>query len=171
MDMFPELFAGDVGLTSLQFATGTEDNTAAANHFVELFNPALAHPENAITQPQLTVVGIMAQSLATATVDLDVFTTTTSNVVSGSATAGPVWMDGRRADTSIGTFKAGSASVPGSGLVWKTALPAFPATGGVQPLILPFNWDLIQGQGLLVGTTGTARSIITLFWVERLQTS
>lgn len=171
MDMFPELFAGDVGLTSMQFATGTADQGAGSNNIAELFNPVVAHPESAANLPQLTVVGIMVQSLNTATTNFSIFTTTNATFVNSAATAGPVWMDGRRADTSIGTFKMGTVAFPGSNEVFRTALPAAAATAGVMPLILPFNWDLIQGQGLLFGVAGAIRSIINVFWVERSQTT
>lgn len=169
MDLFPELFTGSTaGLSASQFVSANGDQSGgAATQTFELFNPALTGTaQNAVGgAPLITLVGIIA-SVATANADLKLFTTTTAAVVSTAASAGPTFMDSRRSDTPIGTFKIGQVANPGSGLI-----TTIPLIFGTSALMLPFNWDLSPGTGLVFTISGANRGVLTAIWIERVLTN
>jgi hypothetical protein len=167
MDMFPEIFSGEAGISNLQFATGFSDQTPGAGNFAvaELYNPAIANPNASVTLPMVTVCGLVLFGAAAG--DWQILKAATATDVSTAATAGPQWMDQRRTDTGLATFKMGTPnSIPGTLL---TAVP-FGASDSI-PVFFPFNWDLPQGTGLnFAFNTAATRGAITVFWIERTQT-
>lgn len=167
MDMFPEIFSGEAGISNLQFATGFADQTPGAGNFAvaELFNPTITNPNLSTTLPLVTVCGIVLFGAAAG--DWQILKPASATDVSGAATSGPVWMDQRRTDVGLATFKMGTpAAIPGT-LV--TAIP-FGAADSI-PVFFPFNWDLQQGQGLnFAFNVAATRGAITVFWIERIQT-
>lgn len=168
MDLFPEIFAGNTGMSALQFVTGLMDQSGGANtQTAELFNPALTGTaQGAVGNvPLVTLTGFIV-SVATANADLKIFSTQTSNVVTNAASAGPMFMDSRRSDTPTATFKIGQVANPGSGLI-----TTIPLVFQSNPLWIPWNWDLSAGNGLVFTVSGANRAVLTAIWIERVQTS
>ena len=168
MLFFPEMFSGNGGMSSSQFAIANGDQSGgASNQLFELFNPSLTGTaQGAVGNvPLITVTGLIV-SVATANADLKIFSTTNSAVVAGAATSGPLFMDSRRSDAPTATFKIGQAANPGSGLI--TTVPLVFNTPAMQ---LPFNWDLPAGNGLVFSVAGANRAVLTVFWIERQMTS
>lgn len=168
MDMFPEAFGGVVGMSGLQFCTGVMDQSGGAStQMAELFNPALTGRAQGAegTVPLVTVVGFIA-SVAVANADLKILTTTNSAVVNNAAPVPATFMDSRRSDSPTATFKMGQAAVPGSGLVG-----TLPLVFNTNPYWQPFNWDITAGNGLLFSIAGANRAVLTVYWIERLQTN
>ena len=160
--------AGDVGLTAISFAIGSCDIAAGgAGNFgvAELFNPSVTNPQATGSAIQATLTGIIVFN-TTAAANFKILKSATATDVSTAATAGPNWMDGRRADSALLTLKQGTpASTPG------TEIARFPMNS-TERLVIPFNWDLIQGQGLNFAIdVANQRVVFTPIWVERLQTS
>lgn len=167
MDLFPEVFAGNAGMSAMQFCCGMMDNSGGASTQVaELFNPTLTAAAIAAgTVPLVTLTGFIV-SVATANADLKILTTATAAVVNTAASAGPQFMDSRRTDTPSATFKMGQAAVPGSGLI-----TTIPLVFNTTPLWIPWNWDLSAGTGLLFSIGGANRAVLTAIWIERAQTN
>lgn len=168
MDLFPELFAGNAGMSALQFACGLMDQSGGANtQTAELFNPALTGTaQGAVGNvPLATLTGFIV-SVATANADLKIFSTVTSNVVTNVASAGPQFMDSRRSDIPTCTFKIGQVANPGAGLI-----TTIPLAFGTSPVWIPWNWDLSAGNGLVFTVSGANRAVLTAIWIERVQTS
>lgn len=168
MDMFPEFYAGDLGLASISFATGSCDIAAGgAGNFgvVELFNPTIANPQATGNVIQATLTGLMLFN-TTAAGNLRILKAVTATDVSTAATVNPVWMDFRRTDVPVLTLKQGiPAAIPGTELV---RLPM----NSNERLFLPFNWDIQPGTGLnFAFDTANQRLVVTPVWVERVQTS
>lgn len=178
MDLFPEIMSGDVGLTALQFATGTADVAGQVNNCAaELFNPAVANPQATSVLIQATVTGFIVWGIQTGVQTFRVLKSAAAGPQAGIATAasaGPNFMDGRipTATTPSLSFKQGNlAAFAGLTEVFRCALPAGSATQQQNPILIPFNWDLVQGQGLILATDVTTRFIVTAIWTERQQTA
>jgi len=168
MDMYPEFFAGDLGLTAISFATGTCDiaaGGAATFGTVELFNPAIANPQATGQVILATLTGLMIFN-TTAAGNLKVLKSVTATDVATAATVNPVWMDFRRTDTPVLTLKSGvPAAIPGTELI------RFPMNSN-ERLFLPFNWDIQPGTGInFAFDTANQRLVVSPIWVERIQTS
>lgn len=175
MDMFPEIYGGDVGITSLQYAIGTCDQTPAHNSVVQLFNPAIGGTGQLLNAKLLTLVGIVVWGAQAAGANLSVWFTTNNAVVAGGATLGPQWMDHRRstgvnADAPLGLLTQGDLTplTPANSTeIFRTVI----AANQVIPYNLPFNEDISPGTGALITVSGTARSVISPIWIERQQTA
>src|SRR6267378_1822499 len=168
MDIFPELFAGNAGLTGIAFATGTCDIAAGgAGNFgvAELFNPAVANPNTAAQLIQATVVGLIVFN-TTAAANFKILKSASPTDVSTAATIPPLWMDGRRTDAALITLKQGTpASIVG------TEIMRIPLNTN-ERLVLPFNYDFTQGLGLnFACDVAIQRFVVTPIWVEHPQTS
>jgi hypothetical protein len=177
MDLFPEIYGGDVGITALQYACATADQTPANNSVAELFNPALTGTAQLLNAKLLTLVGIVVWGAQAAAVNVSIWNTTNSAVVAGAATLGPNWMDHRRslsttvaADAPLGVFTQGNLTplTPSNSTeIFRGVL----ASTQLIPYKQPFNEDISPGTGVLVTVTGSARSVVSLIWIERQQTS
>lgn len=176
MDLFPEIYGGDVGITALQYAIGTADQTPAHNSVVELFNPALAGTQQRTNAKLLTLTGIVVWGAQAAAANLSVWFTTNSAVVNGAVTLGPNWMDHRRsvglvqaADAPLATLQMGDLNplTPANSTeIFRTVI----AASQVAPFGLPFNEDIDPGTGVLITVSGAARTVISPIWIERQQT-
>lgn len=174
MDMFPEMFAGATGLTALQFATGTCDQTPAANSGVELFNPAIVGSgASMIDSRLLTLVGLVIWGAQAGAVNVDVWDTTNNALVATAADIGPRYFDKRRTDAPVGTLKKGNLASVAAGFDPNTTqLARFVlAAAQVIPFKLPWNQDIQPGTGILITVSGTTRTVVTPIWVEHVQTS
>lgn len=174
MDMFPELFAGASGISALQFATGTCDQTPANNSGVELFNPAVAGTGAQMIDARLiTLVGIIVWGAQAGAVNVDVWDTTNNALCAGAADIGPRYFDKRRSDAPVGTLKKGNLVSVAAGFDANTTqLARFVlAASQLIPFKLPWNQDVQPGTGILITVSGTTRAVVTPIWVEHVQTS
>jgi hypothetical protein len=149
---------------------------------VELFNPALTGTAQLTDAKLLTLVGIEVWGAQAAAVNVDIWNTTNSALVAGAATINSQWMDHRRsiqksggqtADAPLGVLKQGNlVSVAAAFDANTTQLARIVLSSSqVFPFKQPWNQDISPGTGILVTVSGTARSVITLIWIERQQTS
>lgn len=175
MDLFPEIYGGDVGITALQYCVAFCDQTPAHNSVVQLANPALTGTAQLLNAKMLTLVGIVAWGAQAAAANLSVWNSSVVNTVAGAADGPPAFMDHRRslgagADTPIGLVTKGDLNplTPANSTeIFRTVL----AASQVFPLKLPFNEDITPGTSILVTVSGVTRSVIDLIWIERQQTS
>lgn len=176
--MFPEIYGGDVGITSLQYAVGCCDQTPAANSGVELFNPAIPGTAQLLNAKLLTLVGIKIWGAQAAAVNVDIWFTTNSAIVAGGATIIPQWLDHRRstgaqADAPIGVLKQGNLASVAAGFDANTVQVdrSVLAAAQVFPFKMPWNQDISPGTGVVITVSGTTRTVVTPIWIERQQTS
>lgn len=175
MDMFPEIYGGDVGITSLQYATAFCDQTPANNSVVQLASPALSGTAQLLNAKLITLVGIVVWGAQAAAANFSVWNSSVTNTVATAADGPPAWMDHRRslgaaADVPIGLVTKGNLNplTPANSTeIFRTVI----AASQLIPLKLPFNEDISPGSSVLVTVAGSARSVINLFWIERQQTS
>ncbi|SRR6266404_7128545 len=184
MDMIPEVYGGDVGITALQFACGSCDVTGAANNGIELFNPALTGTAQLLNAKLITVTGIIVWGAQAAAVNVDIWNTTNAALVGTAATIPAQWMDHRRsiqvaggqtADAPIGVLKQGNLASVAAGFDANTTqmFREVLAASQLIPFKLPWNQDISPGTGMLVTVANAAavRSVVSLIWIERAQTS
>lgn len=176
MDMFPEIYGGDVGITALQFACATCDQTPANNSVVQLASPALTGTAQLLNAKLITLVGIVVWGAQAAAVNVSVWNSSVVNTVALAADVPPAWMDHRRslgtqADAPIGLVTKGNlasvAAITSSTEIFRTVL----AAAQVIPFKLPFNEDISPGTSALITVSGTTRTVVGLIWIERQQTS
>lgn len=172
MDLFPEMFAGNTGLSSIQFAVGACDQTSAANTGVELFNPALTGTAQLLNAKLITLVGIEIWGAQAAAVNVDIWATTNSALVAGAATIAPQFMDSRQS-TPLGVLKQGNLASVAAGFDANTTQNnrLVLAAAQVVPFKQPWNQDISPGTGVLITGSGTTRYVVSLIWIERQLTS
>ncbi len=163
MLQFPEIFGGAPSF-NLPFATGTTDQTPAANAVTELWNGT--------TNFLATLTGITVWANNTATANFSIYKAKTATDVSGAATIGPVWMDQRRNDLPTHTLAQGNLASLGTFTeLQRWPLPGFAATAQLYPWLIPVNWDIPPGSGLLFVYVGAIRTVVSPIWIERTQSA
>lgn len=175
MGIFPEVFSGSqVGLDSPAFATASCDQTPANNSVVQLANPALTGTKQGVQATLLTLTGILVWGAQAAAANVSVWNSSVVNTVATAADCPAVFLDNRAAlgnpvITPVGVVTKGNLTplTPAASTeIFRTAL----AASQVGAILIPFKLDINPGTSALITVAGSARSIVTLVWVERSQT-